>query len=382
LSATGQATVPGRATLTNGRGSFSARLFTPGPQTLTVTDPLLNIGGSQTVLVVQPAGPGAPAAPAAPAAPVAPTTPAAPIAPAVTVVVVAAARGAGAAGSAVPSDPTITVTVSADVGGAAGQQSVSITISSSDSSDIAASIILSRSGGMSSASQGATIQGATGAAITAASTAAGGNLGTTSFSVGGPSGAVEVEVDVAMAADRALARERGQAAVLLTLVSFDASLGSAPPSGAGGAVPLSVSLIEASGGVASPTPFSKMLKSAAEGDTELSLLLFRLEGKPLRVGSSLADGDDSVLLVEAIIGPAGSTVTESPVVQTPVSKVKHPPVEHAVAHQNEGPKEAYPQPSGGVFTGVAAGGVVVIVVAVVWWWGWRPVSRPVKQTVR
>jgi hypothetical protein len=372
--ATGQATVPDRSPLPNGSDTFSATLFTLGPQTLTVTDPLLNISGSQTVQVVQPSGP---------TTPTTPTTPATPAAP-IVVVVVVQPPGPAAAGApaATPAASTTTITVSADPGGASGQQpSVIITVSSSDSSDIAASIILSRAGSMSSASQGATTQGATGASISAAATAAG-TSATTSFSVGGPSGAIEDEVDASLVVDRASGQQHSQGAVLITLVSFDTSLGSAPPSSAGGAVPLTVSLTEASGSLGSSTPFTKMLKSAAEGDTELSLLLFRLEGKPLRVGSSLADGDDSVLLVEAIIGPAGSTVTEIPVMQAPVSKVKHPSVEHAVAHQHEEPKEASPQPSEGVFTRVAAGGVVVIVVTVVWWWGWRPASRPINQTVR
>jgi hypothetical protein len=265
----------------------------------------------------------------------------------------------GSAGAALPGNPTATVTVSSGSGGATGQQPVATT----NSPGIAVPIMLTLpsltpSVSQSGAPQGAIVVGA----------AAGGSSGTTSFSVRGPAGGGAVDVEATVPADQAVAQERGQATLLITQISFDTSLGSASTDGADGS--------------ASSTPLGKALKSAAEGDTELSLLLFRLEGKPLRVGSSLADGDDSVLLVEAVLGPAGNSITEVPVVQGPATNVPRPPF-RAGANQNEEPKDTDSEPSSGVFTGVAAGGVVVIVAAGVLWWGWRPLSlRSLKQSGR
>jgi hypothetical protein len=383
FSATGQAIVPNPSPLNNGSGTFSATLFTPGPQTLTATDPLLNISGAQTVQVVPPPTPGQvrpPNTPTTPNTPTSPTTQATPTTPATPTttpgVVVTPPSGGG---TAAPAGPTITVTVAPPSVNSPGQQVITVTVSSSDSSEVAAAIILGRTGTMQVGSQGSVSQGTTGSIAVIVAVGITGNGGLISSAVGGP----EVEADAKELADLEIVPRRGQETLLVVQTSFDASLGATSSAEGGGrGVPLTMSLTDANADEDAATPFSKILKSAAEGDVDLSLLLFRLEGKPLRIGSSLADADDSVLLVEVLVGPAGTTITEVPVVQAPATNSQRPPIVRAVAEQKEKPKDESPQSGPGMFSWAAGGLGVVVVIVVVWWWGWRPVSRPLDPTVR
>ena len=125
------------------------------------------------------------------------------------------------------------------------------------------------------------------------------------------------------------------------------------------------------------TPFGNTIRAAADGDGELSLLLFRLESKPLRIGSSLADADDSVLLVEAILGPPANKLAAAAVLPTVPVQARKASVVAVLPTAVEQPQGDTPSQTPGVLTWVGAGGLVVVVVVAVWWRGWWPASTPV-----
>jgi hypothetical protein len=161
--------------------------------------------------------------------------------------------------------------------------------------------------------------------------------------------------------------------------NFDAALGLGSPTDSAGSLPLTTRLEELD-----PSASFARSKADAEEEGGQSMLLFRVEGKALRVGSSLSEADDYVPVVESIVraqgaskgvgpalAPAGPLAKVLPASGDVVGAAENPAANTAVKDNPPDNPPANPRPGWGAWWPAVLAVVVVLCGGgAVWIWRW------------